>query len=132
MLVTTDFKELPIAYHGLEFLVDYASMPGFRAKANVAIRESERVFTIDTSLGYGVDSLISGHTIVREKESGGIVSVLRADLPVLVDVYAEPEGIFVGGLCVAMAHDLSDDFGRWYYWRFNASELLRQAMKFAA
>ena len=131
MWVSTEFRHLPLAYHGLEFLVDLSNS-GFRASAAVAIRESDRVFTIDTSLGFGVDSLISGHTIVRDKESGGLVSVLRANLPVLVDVYAEPEGIFVGGLCIALAHDLSDENGRWYYWKFDAEQLLQQALEVAA
>jgi len=132
VLVSAEFKDLPLAYHGLEFLVDHVSVPGFTLKRDTAIREAERVFAIDTSQGFGVDSLISGHTIVRDKESGGLVSVLRADLPVLVDVYAEPQGIFVGNICVALATDLSDQNGRWYYWKYNAGELLRQALEVAA
>ena len=96
MFVATDLSKLPLVYHGLEFLVDWASVPGFRPKSDLAMQECDRIFTIDTMSSFGHDALISGHTIVRDKASGGLVSVLRADLPVLVDVYAEPEGIFVG------------------------------------
>ena len=132
MFVATDLSKLPLAYHGLEFLVDWASVPGFRPKSDLAMQECDRIFTIDTMSSFGHDALISGHTIVRDKASGGLVSVLRADLPVLVDVYAEPEGIFVGNLCVALARDLSDEHRRWHYWKFNAGELLHQALAVCA
>jgi len=74
-----------------------------------------------------IDSLIAGHMIVKTLD-GAPMSVLSNATEVWVEVYAEPIGIFVGTVCFALATNLSDEHGRWHYWKYTAAELLDQAL----
>ena len=124
MLISTKFSKLPDIFDGLEFQFDLVSMPGV---SRDAARHTCAVFKIRTDHALSLDALVSGHSIV-ESPDGGIASVLDHSAPVLVDVVAEPVGIFVGSLCVALSRDLSDKNRRWYYWKYSAKELFDQAL----
>lgn len=126
MLVATKFSELPEFVSGIEFLIDWVTVRGVPGR--MALAEVDRVYRTDADHALGIDSVISGHVIVRDKESGGTCSLLDNGIGVLVDVYAEPQGIFIGGVCVVLAHDLADEHGRWWYWTFTAGQLLKQAL----
>jgi len=124
MLISAKLSDLP-ALDGLKFQFDVASNP--RCRGRRSQREKGREYQMDAQGSLSLDALVSGHILIRTPE-GGVASALDNGSPILIDVYAEPQGIFVGGYCVVLAHDLSDDDGRWLYWEYSSPELFRQAM----
>ena len=125
MYITVNFYELPDTVDGLQFQFDLASIPG--VLPSVVRNCANDIFKIRTDHALSLDALVSGHTIV-ETPDGGIASVVSHQLPVIVSVEAEPIGIFVGGLLVALSRDLSDEKRRWHYWKFDSRQLFEQAL----
>ena len=119
MLVLCKLSDLPISAHNLEFEFAHKFMHGGTAESGI--------YRMDTELSLSPDALIAGNLQVRSPD-GFPCSVLDNGAEVLVDVEADAMGIFVGGVCIALATDLSDEHGRWYYWKYNAQELLNQAL----
>lgn len=115
MLVTAKFSDLPHMYTGIKF--SFVGVP----------QEEGRVYqTVNDAIF--PNALVDGHSIIMT-EAGDEASLLDANSEIAVDVYAEPYGIFVGGLCVALGNDVSDPDHRWHYWQYSARELFEQVKK---